>query len=90
MGAPLYSLAGTSWTLGGARGVTSIVNGCALGPSLLINASCEQHDQILYVGFVILTAVVMKSSVSWDVTFCSPFVCHVLSRWILASLILLS
>jgi hypothetical protein len=51
MGAPLYSLAGTSWTLGGAMGVTSRQNGYALGPSLFTNASCKQSKMRIYGRF---------------------------------------
>jgi len=51
MGAPLYSLAGTSWTLGGAMGVTSRQNGYALGPSLFTNASCKQSTMRIYGRF---------------------------------------
>jgi len=45
IGAPLYSLAGTSCTDGGASGVISIVNACAFGPNLLTSASCKTAIQ---------------------------------------------
>jgi hypothetical protein len=55
-----------------------------------------------YVAFEVLTAVVMKSSIFWDITPCSPLkvnrsfgetsnsspACHLLSLWFLARLIL--
>jgi hypothetical protein len=52
-----------------------------------------------YVGFEVLSAVVMKSITFWDITLCSPFsanrrfggtyrsACNLFSRWFLARLI---
>jgi hypothetical protein len=33
--------------------------------------SCDQQD-LLYLGFAVLTAVVMKSTIFWNITPCSP------------------
>jgi hypothetical protein len=49
-------------------------------------------DNSAFVRFEVLTAVVMKSSVFWDITPCSLLKvnlssCHLLSRWYLAGLI---
>jgi hypothetical protein len=42
------------------------------------------------VGFEVLIAVVMKSTIFWDITPCSPLkassACHLLSRWFLLGL----
>jgi hypothetical protein len=37
---------------------------------MLFNFS--SRDRILYVGFEVLTAVVIKSYIFWDMTLCSP------------------
>jgi len=42
----LYSLAGTSCTDGGATEGISMVNACALGPNLLISASCKEKISV--------------------------------------------
>jgi hypothetical protein len=47
-----------------------------------------------YVGFEVITAVVMKSTIFWDMTTCSPLKVnrserHLLSRWFLDGLIIL-
>jgi hypothetical protein len=59
------------------------------------------EDEDYYVGFEVLTAVIMKSTIFWDITLCSPLsvnrrfggnilrssACHLLSCWFLARLI---
>jgi hypothetical protein len=66
----------------------------ANGTSIIIS------NENFEVGFEVLTAVVLKSTIFWDITPCSPLrvnqrfggtnhhsACHLLSRWFLAQLI---
>jgi hypothetical protein len=36
------------------------------------NVSLQAHDFMIFARFEVLTAVVMKSAVVWDITPCSP------------------
>jgi hypothetical protein len=40
-------------------------------PKTLLVKFCKT-EKVLYVGFEVLTAVVMKSTIFWDITPCSP------------------
>jgi hypothetical protein len=57
-------------------------------------AAGYQRWRIILLGFEVLTAMVKKSSIFWDITPCNPlkvnrrFTCHLLSCWFLAWLIL--
>jgi hypothetical protein len=87
---------------------SGLVNCCWSTPaqSFLGLGPVRSHDHIflsrysdswhlLKVGFEVLTAVIMKSTILWDVTVCSLLIvdvsessaCHLLSRWFLAHLI---
>jgi hypothetical protein len=47
------------------------------------------EDKNLHVGSDLVTVLVRKSSIFWDVRSCSPPEINMLSRWFLARLILL-
>jgi hypothetical protein len=53
-------------------------------------ASNKIIQTILYAGFEVHTAEVMKSTIFWDIMPCSLLssACHLLSRWFLVRLIL--
>jgi hypothetical protein len=66
--------------------ISSLSNVCLL--LVILNETggifCYRAESFIYVGFEVLTAVVMDSSIFWDITHCLlPN-----SRWFLASLIL--
>jgi hypothetical protein len=49
------------------------------------------QNKYIFVGFEVYTAVVIKSTIFWDITLCSPVCvnrrCHLLARWFPAELI---
>jgi hypothetical protein len=53
---------------------------CASGTYIHQKGTTEMHwmntengkERVVYVGFEVLTAVVMKSTVFWDIPLCSP------------------